>query len=138
MPFGYATGSVEPVGQSIFAPVAKDPILEALWAKALTDWDQPSVHEAFIKHCVESEQLGEAAGRYKSKVHPDGPDHDDAEQAIARKRLGGIATVALARVQAESEEVQRRKEAGPSRTIVNCAALAVIFGLLVAAASVLI
>jgi len=118
--------------------VEADPILEALWAKTCSDWDEKSVHDAFISHCVAAERLGEAAGRYKAKVHPDGPDQDDEEQKIARKRLGAIAVLAMANMEAESEEVRRRKEAGPSRTFVNCFAIAALVGLLGAAASVLL
>ncbi len=72
-----------------------DPILEALWKKVLDSWDDDGAHGAFMSHCQETQQLPEAAARYKGMTG----DHDRG--ASAEKRLGGVALLAMASLQHE-------------------------------------
>ena len=66
----------------------KDPILEALWVKALTAWDDEKVHAALLEAALRTQHLPELAGRYRAL-------RDDAEKGeIARKRIDAIVTAA--------------------------------------------
>jgi hypothetical protein len=70
------------------AAAGKDPILEALWAKALTTWEDDKVHAALLEQALRAQRLPELAGRYRSLI-------DDAEKGqIAKKRIDGIVTAA--------------------------------------------
>lgn len=72
-----------------------DPILEVLWKKVLDDWEDDAAHGAFLSHCQDTQQLPEAAARYKGMTgdHERGPG--------AEKRLGGVALLAMASLQHE-------------------------------------
>ena len=67
-----------------------DPVLEALWKKALDHFDDESAHAAFIDHCQATRQLLEAAVRYR------GMAGDHARGKIAERRLAAISALALA------------------------------------------
>ena len=82
-----------------------DQVLEALWKNVLDRWDDDAAHGAFIEHCQNSDQLVEAAVRYRGMAG----DRERGEQA--QKRLNGIAVLALARL--ESLRTRERRE--PSR-----------------------
>ena len=45
-------------------PRMASPELEALWKRVVDAWDDDEPHALFLRHCQESEQLGEAASRY--------------------------------------------------------------------------
>ena len=79
-----------------------DPILEALWKKVVDDWDDDSAHGAFLSHCQDTQQLPEAAARYK------GMTGDHERSASAEKRLGGVALLAMASLQHEHHSDPRR------------------------------
>jgi hypothetical protein len=70
-----------------------DPVLEALWKNALDRWEDDSAHGAFVEHCQQSDQLVEAAVRYRGMAG----DRGRGEQA--QKRLNAIAVLALARLE---------------------------------------
>lgn len=71
-----------------------DAMLEALWKNVVDHWDDDKAHAAFLEHCQSSDQLAEAAVRYRGmKGDRDrGPDAD--------KRLQGVATIAMAKLEA--------------------------------------
>jgi len=79
---------------------ADSAIAEALWSKVIEDVTATKAHEAFVSHCQQCDQLQEAARRYRE--HRDGIDEADEEtRELITKRLGGIATVAMAQLDAQ-------------------------------------
>ncbi len=71
-----------------------DPALEALWKNVLDNWDDDKAHGAFLEHCQRSDQLVEAAVRYR------GMQGDRERGAVAEKRLSGVAMLAMAQLEA--------------------------------------
>lgn len=78
-----------------------DPILEALWKRVTDAWDDDDVHGAFLRHCQETAQLGEAAARYA------GMKGDRARGASAAKRLEAVALLATTSLLAERSDSQK-------------------------------
>jgi hypothetical protein len=78
-----------------------DAAFEALWKKVLDHWDEDRVHGAFLEHCQLTEQLPEAAARYR------GMKGDRDRSAVAEKRLAGVAIVALAKLEATRSKTNR-------------------------------
>lgn len=70
-----------------------DPSLEALWKRVVDDWDNEAVHGVFVEHCQLTNQLLEAAVRYR------GMAGDHVRGAVAQKRLQGIALLAVAQLE---------------------------------------
>lgn len=70
-----------------------DSALEALWKRCVEDWSDDAAHGAFIEHCHATEQLLEAAVRYR------GMAGDHARGPSASKRLEAIAFLALANLE---------------------------------------
>jgi hypothetical protein len=66
----------------------KDPVLDALWARAIEAWDEEKVHTAVLDHAIRTAALPELAGRYRALV--DDPDRG----AFAKKRLDAIVLAA--------------------------------------------
>ena len=79
---------------------------EALWKSVLDHWDEDRVHGAFLEYCQATDQLAEAAARYR------GMKGDRDRSSAAEKRLLGIAVVALAKLHAT-----RSPPARPGRRI---------------------
>src|SRR3954464_6034025 len=71
-----------------------DSAFEALWKSVLDRWQDERAHGAFLEYCQATDQLAEAAARYR------GMKGDRDRSAIAEKRLAGIAIVALAKLHA--------------------------------------
>jgi hypothetical protein len=71
-----------------------DSAFEALWKNVLDHWDEERAHGAFLEHCQATDQLAEAAARYR------GMKGDRERGAAAEKRLAGVAIVALAKLEA--------------------------------------
>ena len=94
-----------------------DPAFEALWKNVLDRWDEERAHGAFLEHCRATDQLAEAAARYR------GMKGDRDRGAVAERRLGGIAIVALAKLEA----TRRRPRPRASRS--GALLLAMAFGL---------
>lgn len=82
----------------------RDAALEALWKNTLDRWDDERAHSAFLEHCQRTHQLDEAAVRYR------GMSADRTRSEIAKKRLEGIALLALA--QLEMLRGERPREPG--------------------------
>lgn len=70
-----------------------DAALEALWKNVLDRWDDDKAHAAFLDHCQRSDQLAEAATRYR------GMTGDRDRGTSAQKRLGAITALAFARLE---------------------------------------
>lgn len=81
--------------------------LEALWKKVVDDWDSDAAHGAFVEHCQLTDQLLEAAVRYR------GMSGDRDRGPSAKKRLEGISLLALAKLEAARTTMpEARKNAG--------------------------
>ena len=79
-----------------------DPAFEALWNRVLERWDDDKTHGAFLEHTVRTQQLAEAAARYRAL-------RDDlAKGERARKRLEAVATTAVHLMMATKTAPQRR------------------------------
>jgi hypothetical protein len=83
-----------------------DPAFEALWKNVLDKWDEERAHGAFLEHCQATDQLAEAAARYR------GMKGDRDRSAVAEKRLAGVAIVALAKLEATRSKLPQ----APRRT----------------------
>ena len=81
-----------------------DPALEALWKKVVDDWSNDATHGAFLEYCESTNQLLEAAVRYR------GMKGDHVRGPVAEKRLAAIALLAVAGLERErSEPIPARK-----------------------------
>ncbi len=69
---------------------ASDPIMDALWTRALEAWDDDKVHLALLDHAMRAQALPELAARYRV-IQDSG---DEAKQPIAKKRLDAIVVAA--------------------------------------------
>ena len=99
-----------------------DPQLEALWKKAVREWDDEGAHGRFLEHCRNTDQLVEAAVRYR------GMSHDRDRGSAARKRLSAVTLLALAQLEAcrsPPRTVRRRARAAATLVLVAAAVLAV-------------
>ena len=74
---------------------------EALWKNVLDRWDDERTHAAFLEFCRTTDQLAEAAARYR------GMKGDRERSEVAEKRLTGIAIVALAKLEATRSPARR-------------------------------
>ena len=83
-----------------------DAAFEALWKSVLDRWDDARTHAAFLEFCRTSDQLAEAAARYRGMKG----DRDRSEVAV--KRLAGIAIVALAKLEATRSPAPRPRNIG--------------------------
>jgi hypothetical protein len=66
----------------------KDAVLEALWERVLSAWDDDKTHTALLEHALRVQALPDLAGRYRSLVD------DPARGALAKKRLDVIVIAA--------------------------------------------
>jgi len=94
-----------------------DAAFEALWKSVLDRWDEERSHAAFLEYCRTTDQLAEAAARYRGMKG----DRDRSE--IAEKRLAGIAIVAIAMLEATRSTIPRASRS------VGSLILAAVFGL---------
>ena len=65
-----------------------DPVLEALWDRALAAWDDDKPHAALLEHALRVQALPELAGRYRTL------DSDPQLGLVAKKRLELIVLTA--------------------------------------------
>jgi hypothetical protein len=76
-----------PASNAVLADEA-DAGFEALWKRVLDDWDDDKPHTALIEFALRTEQLPEAAGRYRALKD------DPAKAERAQKRLDAIVVAA--------------------------------------------
>jgi hypothetical protein len=83
-----------------------DSALETLWKHALDHWDSEAAHRAFLEHCQKTEQLVEAAVRYR------GMKGDHARGPVAERKLTAITALAFAQLEsARTPERPKRSRA---------------------------
>ena len=87
-----------------------DAVLEVLWKRVLDDFANDAAHGAFVEHCQLTNQLLEAAVRYR------GMAGDHVRGAMAQQRLNGIAALAMATL--EMERIPERTNAATIARIV--------------------
>src|SRR3954464_4347281 len=83
-----------------------EPALEALWKGVLDHWNEDRSHRAFLDYCGATDQLAEAAARYR------GMKGDRDRSALAERRLAAIAIVALAKLEATRSPAPRPRSLG--------------------------
>ncbi len=66
----------------------RDPILEALWDRALVAWDDDKVHAALLDHALRAQRLPDLAGRYRAV------SEDPARGPLATKKIDAIVVAA--------------------------------------------
>jgi hypothetical protein len=69
-------------------PTPKDPILDALWDRVLSAWDDDKAHAALLDHALRTQTLPDIAGRYRGLVD------DPARGERAKKKLDAIVIAA--------------------------------------------
>jgi hypothetical protein len=67
-----------------------DPVLEALWQRALAAWDDDKIHVAVLEYALRAQALPEVAGRYRALVG------DPERGARAQKRLDALVAAVTA------------------------------------------
>jgi hypothetical protein len=72
-----------------------DPAFETLWKHVLDNWDDDKAHGVFLEHCQRTDQLLEAAVRYR------GMAGDHQRGSSASKRLQAITLLAMSRLDAQ-------------------------------------
>ena len=92
-----------------------DAAFEALWKSVLDRWDEERAHRAFLAYCQTTDQLAEAAARYR------GMKGDRDRSGVAQQRLNSIAVIALAQLEATRTRLPR-----PGRSL---AVVATVFAL---------
>ena len=95
-----------------------DNAFEALWKSVLDRWQDERTHGAFLEYCQTTDQLAEAAARYR------GMKGDRDRSAVAEKRLAGIAIVALAKLHATRSPAPRSGRRIGNWLLAACFALA--------------
>jgi len=73
---------------SLSAGGSADAGFEALWQRVVDQWDDDKTHAALIEFALRTEQLSEAAGRYRKLKD------DPTKAAGAQKRLDAIVLAA--------------------------------------------
>jgi hypothetical protein len=66
----------------------RDPVLEALWDRAVAAWDDDKPHAALLEHALRAQALPELAGRYRALTG------DPQRGAAAKKKLDLIVVTA--------------------------------------------
>ena len=107
---------------------------EALWKKVLSDFEGEA-HGKFVQHAQRANLLPEAAKRYrlfKEQLEADeslGEDERKARLEAVDKRLGGIAMLAMAQLDARKSEPKPSKAARAVTFVVAAMMLLAIVGL---------
>lgn len=113
--------------KAIAEPGADRAILEALWAKVVDDVGASKAHDAFIKHCQQSDQLPEAARRYRE--HRDALDGEAEEtKELINKRLAAIATLAMAQIDAQRSDPSKSRALRILQVVIAILTFAAIVG----------
>lgn len=102
-----------------------DPVLEALWKKVLDDFASEEAHGRFLEHCRATQQLLEAAVRYRGMAgdHTRGP--------LAEKRLQGIVILALSELETQRTAPLERSGLRVALVLLFlCASSALMFALM--------
>src|SRR5206468_706443 len=100
-----------------------DPFLEAPWKAVLDDWDGDAAHGAFLEYSEKSDQLLEAAVRYR------GMAGDRSRGPSADRRPVAISTLALTKLEA-SRAVHRRTPSTIPKLVIVVFFLASLFALI--------
>jgi hypothetical protein len=86
-----------------------EPILDALWKRALEAWDDDKPHHALLEYALRAQKLPEVAGRYRAIK-----DNDPEKSARAQKKIDAIVIAATQMLMAMKSPPDRYK---PSPTI---------------------
>ena len=101
-----------------------DPVVEALWKQITSNWDDPAQHSKFLNYCQETEQLAEAAARYR------GMAEDRSRGESAQRQLQAITVLAYS-------QLDRARSAPPPKSHLAAKLLAIAFFLVASALLVL-
>lgn len=100
-----------------------DPVLDTHWKRVLDDWNDDTAHGAFLEYCEKSDQLLEAAVRYR------GMAGDRTRGPSAEKRLAAISMLALSKLES-ARSVRRSSASRVPQIVLVIFLLASIFSLL--------
>ena len=70
------------------AEAGSDPVLNALWERALESWNEDPAHAAVLAHAMQAQALPELASRYRALTS------DAVKGEVARRRLEAVALAA--------------------------------------------
>jgi hypothetical protein len=97
-----------------------DAAFEALWKTVLDHWEEEPAHGAFLEYSGRTEQLAEAAARYR------GMRGDRERSQLAERRLASIAAVAFAKLEATRSKTPAAGRRVGSLALIVTLALAVL------------
>jgi hypothetical protein len=97
-----------------------DAALQALWKQVIDNWDDAGAHAKFLNYCQQTEQLAEAAARYR------GMAEDRSRGESAQRQLQAITLLAYS-------ELDRARSVPPPRAPLAAKLLAIVFFLVASA-----
>lgn len=101
-----------------------NPDLETLWKNVLDDWENEAAHGAFLEHCQATDQLLEAAVRYR------GMAGDRERGPSAERHLRGVGMLAMAKLEStRTSPAEARRSAGSLLLILLFVAATIALGL---------
>lgn len=77
-----------------------DPHLDWLWRELRDAFDDEPRHAAFLDYCAMTQQLGEAAARYREELRRATEAGEEARAEQAKKRLDGVVVYAMHQIDA--------------------------------------
>jgi hypothetical protein len=86
------------------APEPADPVLAALWKRALEAWDDEKTHQALLDHALREQKLPDLAGLYRGVK-----DSDPERAPRAKKKLDAIVIAATHMLMAMKTPVEKAK-----------------------------
>jgi hypothetical protein len=99
----------------------------ALWAKVCEDFAATNAHDAFVRHCHESDELAFAARCYRQRR--DALPEDDPEREAIDKRLAAIALLAMSQLELHKTVPTKSNLVRVLAVVAALLALAAIIGL---------
>jgi hypothetical protein len=100
-------------------------MLDALWERVLTVWEEDRTHAAFLEQARAAKALAEAASRYRQEAERADKAGETTRAESARKRLGGVATLAM--LELDASHTPRDRAAGRAAKIISWVATAILF-----------
>ncbi len=108
----------------------QDAVEAALWQRVVDDFDDSATHSAFLEHSQRSDTLVAAATRYRRYKERLDPETDAERLAAVDKRLGAIASLAMAQLNVERSETPEPRRSHPVLIALSVLILLVsLFGL---------
>ena len=106
-----------------------DPHLDSLWHDLEGAFDDEPLHAAFLDYCAMTQQLGEAAARYREEAHRAAEAGETPRAEKAKKRLDGVLIYAM-------HQIDRAPRTEPDAWPRKARILGVVVGVLLTAVGI--